>query len=317
MAAPTSPAIFVAQNTQDARRRVSAQARLYSEAKRLWVLRVAAVCVLAVATGAAALAAPSAARTAIGVGGGFVLLVLSFVGGGVEKRKRHLAAAVQEEFDTGVFRLPWNDMESRPPPTAIAQAAARYDGGRDKDWYPDTKSTHRPFDVLICQSSNLGWGATTHRTWAWLLTGAAAALVAAVAAAAVVFDLKALDFFAALVAPAFRARQGARRANHVPLRDLPRQGRPGDPPQHGLGRRHGRRHLVRGPPAAGAGPDSRVPAAQPLRAGLARPSAPREERDRHGDHRGRSGRRGSPRGPRMSSRPTAPARPPRTRRTHA
>lgn len=203
MAAQTSPAIFVAQNTQEARRRVAAQAELYSEAKRLWALRVAAVCVLAVATGGGALAAPDAARTAIGVGGGFILLVLSFVGGGVEKRKRHFAAAVQEEFDTGVFRLPWNDMESRPPPTAIAQAAARYDGGRDRDWYPDTKGTHRPFDVLICQSSNLGWGAATHRAWAWVLTGAAAVLVAAVAAAAVAFDLKALDFFAALVAPAF------------------------------------------------------------------------------------------------------------------
>lgn len=204
MGAPTNPAIFAAQNTQDARRRVAAQARLYSEAKRLWLLRVAAVGVLAVATGAAALAAPSAARTAVGVGGGFVLLLLSFVGGGVEKRKRHLAAAVQEEFDAGVFRLPWNDLDvARPSPTAIAQAAARYDGGRDNDWYPDTKSTNRPFDVLICQSSNLGWGAATHRTWAWLLAGAAAVLVAAVSAAAVVFDLKAPDVFAALVAPAF------------------------------------------------------------------------------------------------------------------
>lgn len=204
MAAPTSPAIFVAQNTQDARRRVAAQARLYSEAKRFWALRVATVFVLALATGAAALAAPDTARTAIGVGGGFVLLVLSFVGGGIEKQKRHLAAAVQEEFDTSVFGLPWNDIDAvRPSPTAVAQAAARYDGGRDRDWYPDTKGTHRPFDILICQSSNLGWGAATHRTWAWLLTGTASALAAAVAAAAVVFDLNALDFFAALVAPAF------------------------------------------------------------------------------------------------------------------
>ncbi len=203
MAAPTTPAICAAQNTQDARRRVAAQARLYSDAKRLWALRVAVVFVLAAASGAAALAAADTARLGIGVGGGVLLLVLSIVGGDLEKRKRRQAAAAQEEFDTNVFRLPWNDLDgARPSPSVIAQAAARYDGGRDKDWYPDTKATHRPFDVLICQSSNVGWGATTHRAWAWLLTLALAAAVAVAAAAAVLFDLDASDVFAGLVAPA-------------------------------------------------------------------------------------------------------------------
>jgi hypothetical protein len=203
MTAPTSPAIFAAQNTQDARRRVAAQARLYTEAKRVWAVRVAAVFVLAVASGAAALATANSARTAIGVGGGVLLLVLSIVGGDVEKRKRHQAAAVQEEFDTAVFRLPWNDLDgARPSPTVIAQAAARYDGGRDKDWYPDTEDTHRPFDVLICQSSNLGWGSSTHRAWGWLLMAALAALAAFVAGLALLFHLDANDLFAAVIAPA-------------------------------------------------------------------------------------------------------------------
>lgn len=203
MTAPTSPAIFAAQNTQDARRKVAAQARLYSEAKRVWGLRVAAVFVLAAASGAAALAAADAARTGIGVGVGVLLLVLSIVGGDVEKRKRLQAAAVQEEFDTGVFRLPWNDLDgARPSPTVIAQAAARYDGGRDKDWYPDTEGTHRPFDVLICQSSNLGWGSATHRAWAWILTAALASLAALVAGLVFLFHLDANDLFAAVIAPA-------------------------------------------------------------------------------------------------------------------
>ncbi len=154
MAAPTTPAIFAAQNTQGARRRVAAQARLYSDAKRLWALRVAVVSVLAAASGAAALAAADTARLGIGVGGGVLLLVLSIVGGDLERRKRHQAAAVQEEFDTNVFQLPWNDLDgARPSPTVIAQAAARYDGGRDKNWYPDMEGTHRPFDVLTARAA--------------------------------------------------------------------------------------------------------------------------------------------------------------------
>jgi hypothetical protein len=128
---------------------------------------------------------------------------LSLVGGDIEKRKRHQAAAIQEDFDTTVFRLPWNDLTvTRPSPTSVAKAADRYDGNRESDWYPNTGATHRPFDVLICQSSNLGWGATTHRAWAWLLTAAAAALAAALTAAVVVLDLSTNDIFVAIVAPA-------------------------------------------------------------------------------------------------------------------
>lgn len=204
MAPPTTPAIFAAQNMQDARRRVAAQARLYSDAKRLWAVRVTVIFVLAVASGTAALAATDTTRLVIGVGGGVLLLVLSIVGVDLEKRKRYQAAAVQEEFDTNVFQLPWNDLDGpRPSPTVIAQAAARYNGGRDKDWYPDTQGTHRPFDVLICQTSNVGWGATTHRAWAWVLTSALATGAAvAVAAAAFLFDMDATEVFAGLVAPA-------------------------------------------------------------------------------------------------------------------
>src|SRR5437899_1700206 len=109
--APTDPPVFNAQNTPDAQRRVAAQARLYSDAKRLYYARVAAITVLAVVSSIAALLTNDAARTVVGAGGGITLLVLSVVGGDVEKRRRHQAAAIQEEFDTAVFRIPWNSVE--------------------------------------------------------------------------------------------------------------------------------------------------------------------------------------------------------------
>jgi hypothetical protein len=203
MSTPTQPPIFVAQNTTDARRKVAAQARLYSDAKTVWSGRLTVIIALAVANSVAALFTADTARTTIGVGGGVLLLIISLVGSDVEKRKRAQAAAVQEDFDTEVFRLPWNPLEGkRPSPVVIARAAERYDGGRDENWYADTEGTHRPFDVLVCQGSNLGWGATTHRIWAWTLTSVLVTCLLALTAVTAALSLSASTISVAVVAPA-------------------------------------------------------------------------------------------------------------------
>jgi hypothetical protein len=202
MPAPTSPRIAVAQNTEDAKRKVAAQARLYSDAKVWLNARLALIATLALVSAVAALLAANGARTVIGAGGGVLLLIFSFVGANIEKRQRSLAVAVQEEFDTEIFRLPWNGIElNRPSPVVVAKAAARYRGGREKDWYSDTQGTHRPFDVLICQSSNLGWGATTHRIWSWILVAFLAVVVGLAALVAQTLDLSGNDIIVALVIP--------------------------------------------------------------------------------------------------------------------
>lgn len=202
MPAPTSPRIFAAQNTADAQRKVAAQARLYSDAKVWLNTRLALIAALALLSAVAALLATNEARTAIGAGGGVLLLIFSFVGSNIEKRQRSLAVAVQEEFDTDIFRLSWNSIElNRPSPVVIAKAAARYHGGREKNWYSDTKGTHRPFDVLICQSSNLGWGATTHRIWSWILAGFLVVVVGLGVLVASTLGLSRNDILVALVVP--------------------------------------------------------------------------------------------------------------------
>jgi hypothetical protein len=201
--APTDPPIFEAQNTPGAHRRVAAQARLYSDAKTLYYARVGVIAVLAVASSVAALVTDDATRTALGAGGGIFLLLLSVAGGDVEKRRRLRAAAAQEEFDTAVFRIPWNSIATeRPSPITIARAAERYRGGREQDWYPDTRGTHRPYDVLICQSSNLGWGAMTHRIWAWTLLAFLASLLVLLVMIARAAGLAASDIVSTLCLPA-------------------------------------------------------------------------------------------------------------------
>lgn len=199
----TSPRIFAAQNTEESRRLVAAQARMYSEAKRIFFGRVAAVGLLAVAAMATATIWPES-RLVVGGGGGILLFALSFVAESIEKRRRINAAATQEMFDTRIYQIPWNPLHAtRPPLATIAQASSKYSGGRDANWYDDTEETERPFDVLICQGTNLGWGASMHRLWGWILAIAGVALVGILAAAWLLLGLPPGDALVALVIPSF------------------------------------------------------------------------------------------------------------------
>lgn len=201
MPGPTAPRIFDAQNTEDSRRLVAAQARMYSDAKIVFFGRVVVVLLLSVLTIVASASLPDY-RTLIGGGGGLIVFVASFIAESLEKRKRLQAAATQEQFDTQVFRIPWNPIiAQRPPRAAIAQAADRYDGGRDRNWYDSTMETHRPLDALICQASNLGWGATMHFYWSCILSTIGAILLIALLAIWTLMDLSLSDALTILLVP--------------------------------------------------------------------------------------------------------------------
>ncbi|TWF81860.1 hypothetical protein FHX44_117805 [Pseudonocardia hierapolitana] len=193
--------IAVAQNSEYSTRLLAAQARLYTDAKNVHDVRVTIVLILSTVTIIAALMLP-AIRPLIGATGGIAALLWSAVASDRERRRRREAAFVQEEFDTHVFNLPWNDLAAdHPSPTLIAEAAARYRGNRTQDWYPDTKNVVRPLDVLICQRSNLGWGSSMHRYYAACLTGALLLLVVGAAAVSLVFHMSVVDMLTAVLVP--------------------------------------------------------------------------------------------------------------------
>ncbi|MEB3023566.1 S-4TM family putative pore-forming effector [[Mycobacterium] crassicus] len=171
----TTPAISLAQNTQQSQRLIAAQARLYSDVKRDSALRLAVIAAVAVSLSWVSINNDS--TTAVGTVGGLAALVLQALVTWRERRKVSLASAIQEQFDTEVYQLPWNSVVVRHRPNGqdIARAAARYKGDRTRDWYPDTGRVVRPLDILICQQSNVGWGIPVHRIWSWTLAGAAIA----------------------------------------------------------------------------------------------------------------------------------------------
>ena len=200
-ATETSPPIAQAQNRSDSLRRIAAQARAYTEVKQALWLRLGVVTLLALAVSVAAVA--SRDQGLIGSAGGFVLLFVNAVLAHRQRRRAEFAASVQEAFDCDVFKLRWNDALLLPRPSGqeVALAAARYTGNRNRDWYPDTGTVRRPLDILICQQSNVGWGAPVHRAWAWVITVASATVVIAIAVVWIATELPAGRGFGILVAP--------------------------------------------------------------------------------------------------------------------
>ncbi|WP_410651912.1 S-4TM family putative pore-forming effector [Amycolatopsis sp. cmx-4-54] len=193
--------IFDRQNTPRALRLLAAQRRLYSDSKVVHNLRMVAVFGGAGLTLLATLIFKDA-RILVGLISATVLLLIGVLGGVLEKRRSQEAATVQEEFDTYVFSLGWNDMlAERPSPTLVASAERRSTSSGLKNWYPDTKSVPRPLDILICQRSNVGWGASLHRLWATVLSFALAAMIAIVIGLGVLIDASLAETLAGLIAP--------------------------------------------------------------------------------------------------------------------
>lgn len=178
----TSPPIAEAQNSDTCEQLLAAQAVLYGDVKHAMALRLQVMVVAALMLSVFTIwVSPGAAW--VGGVGGVVVLIASILASRRERRLVDLAVSIQEQFDTMVFQLPWNNMcvPERPAGQQVHEAAARYNGNRTKDWYPDTRAVHRPLDVLICQQANLGWGASMHRKWLAVVLGSALVLVAVLA----------------------------------------------------------------------------------------------------------------------------------------
>ena len=178
----TEPPISAAQNTPGARRLLAAQAVLYGQTKAARNLRISVTVAAAVALGIAA-ALSDDADVPVGVVGGVLVLLVSQYVAYRQGATTALAVGIQEKFDTDVYQLSWNSAALRSVPTnqVVAARAAEYDGDRTENWYPDTRTVERPLDIVICQQSNLGWGAATHRKWGTVVASALVTLLVALA----------------------------------------------------------------------------------------------------------------------------------------
>lgn len=176
--------IALEQNSDDNIQLLVAQVRLYTEAKRIQLLRLFCAALLAVLAPIIAVVKPDA-TVFMAVAGGIWTLVTYLPLRGAQREKVRQAATIQEQFDTHLFHLPWNGELVGPPirPELVHAAARRSkeDPERFRDWYSDTGSLPYPLDVLLCQRQN--------SVWDWRLQSHYAAGVAWIGAGVLAVDV--------------------------------------------------------------------------------------------------------------------------------
>ncbi len=160
------------QNTSENLRLLAAQKRMYSLAKRIHFVRIAAVLLLELAAPFVVIALPDW-RDGLELVGAVLTLISALILTDIEANRVKQAATVQEELDVQLFQLPWNKtlVGHEVAPELINRAAKEYKGGDDKirDWYPDPGGVPYPKDAFLCQRTNLMWGVRLQSNYAYTL----------------------------------------------------------------------------------------------------------------------------------------------------
>lgn len=164
------------QNTSEMLRLLVAQAKLYSQAKRIRIARLFVSVVLAVAAPPITLLVLHSDVILAAVG--FIwMLATYFTLRGLQQEKVTQAAKVQEQFDTTLFGLPWNSMlvgqHVKPEVIFEAERVSHEDRERFRNWYSDPGALPYPLAVLLCQRANAVWDWRLRRHYAarvaWLI----------------------------------------------------------------------------------------------------------------------------------------------------
>lgn len=149
--------IFEEQNAEYYLERLRASSFTYSQAKALGSLRVA-VAIISAAVAPFVVLYVEHADVIMAVVGGALTFLCEVPLERLEDDKKVEAARIQEQMDTNLFKLPWNEVlvGNRVHEEVVIAASRRYKGTyKFTDWYADPGSSPYPFDVLLCQRASL------------------------------------------------------------------------------------------------------------------------------------------------------------------
>jgi SMODS-associating 4TM effector domain len=168
--------------------RLLAYSYLYRVAQRWRRARTLGTFALATVAPIVSLLIPSTSDILAAVSAGWLVAgrtVLSWL----EEHGTLKAVAVQELYDTKLFKLPWNTALAgrKPAPEDVVAAATHiHDNAAYRNWYSiDLANIPWPGDVLLCQRMSMIWGRRDHRAYgttvlitgiAWFALGLAVAL---------------------------------------------------------------------------------------------------------------------------------------------
>jgi hypothetical protein len=200
--------ISLRQELEENLERLAAQRVLYSRAKMVRGASALMATLLAIVSVPMALYWPKASA-GLGLFALLWTLIELVLLDGVEDQNRQQAALIQEDFDTHVFGLPWNDaLGARPMPEAIVDAGRpRKSDPSLKSWYPDVSPLPRSLAILACQRSCLAWDQRARRTYQFLLATIALVLVVAAVASALATSQSLSNFLVGFAVPLLPALQ--------------------------------------------------------------------------------------------------------------
>ena len=147
------------QNQHQSIEMLKAISFLYSRAKLFGTIRVI-IAIVSVVISPFILVLVRNADFVVGFIGAVLTLVSELWLESIEDDLKQMAARVQEQFDTSLFALPWNEICTGHPvsPEVIVSSSGSYKGNYPfADWYPDTTDIPYPLDVLVCQRASLVW----------------------------------------------------------------------------------------------------------------------------------------------------------------
>lgn len=196
------------QNSEQALRLLGAQRSLYSGAKSVRFVRLIGSVVLAGVAPVIVLFDPSPRIWFTVVGAIWAVLAAAIL----KPKERNLigdAARAQEEFDTEVLGIPWNDslVGSKLAHEVVFQAAAKVDieASTLKNWYVSRDDIDIVGYALLCQRANIVWDKDNRRTYAWTVCILTVSIVVLQLVLALVKDMSVKDWLLMLVIPSLSA----------------------------------------------------------------------------------------------------------------
>ncbi|MBP9702870.1 hypothetical protein KBD69_04235 [Candidatus Woesebacteria bacterium] len=195
--------ISVNQNQRENIDRLASQRYFYSVGKKLHNSRLLISIFFAIFTPLLVILYPSTKITA-GVMSS-LWVIASFILQNIEKKIVNLAVNIQEEIDTGLFRMSWNYALAgeKPSEESIIYGSKKFEGDMEllKDWYGDVSGFPYPLDVLLCQRSNLAWDWRLKRIFSLLLSLIILIFFLSTIIIGIKFGLTVYDFILVLVLP--------------------------------------------------------------------------------------------------------------------
>lgn len=93
----------------------------------------------------------------------------------IEKKIVKNAAKIQEEFDTNLFQINWNEtlVGGKVQIDSVIKLNKSFKGERDKlkEWYPGLKASNHFSNVLLAQRTNIAWDIELRKFYRNLLIG--------------------------------------------------------------------------------------------------------------------------------------------------